>query len=147
MTNNQRRPPVDILLVDDSPGDVELMREALRDIKSDAILHAVPDGTSALRFLAREAPYTEAPDPELIILDLNLPGMNGIEVLQWIKGDVRFKSIPVVMLTTSDADQDVIEAYAEHVNCYITKPLSYGPFMDVIRKIEDFWIHTARLPA
>ncbi len=146
MSNTKRTPPIDILLVEDSAGEVELMREALREIKSEAILHVVPDGPTALRFLSKEAPYTEASEPELILLDLNLPGMSGIQVLQWIKGDPRFKSIPVVMLTTSGADKDVVEAYAEHVNCYITKPLSYDSFMEVIRKIEDFWIHTARLP-
>lgn len=147
MQNRQIIPRIDLLLVDDSPGDVQLMRSALHDIKSEAVLHVVPNGSLALRFLAKDEPYTDAPDVELVLLDLNLPGMNGIEVLRSIKGDARFKRIPVVMLTTSDSPKDVEQAYAAHVNCYIMKPLDYDRFKEVIYKMEDFWVNTALLPA
>lgn len=138
--------PVNILLVEDNPGDVRLTIEALRDGKVRNVLNVVGDGVEALRFLNREGKYAEAPRPDLILLDLNLPKMDGREVLSRIKADDLLKTIPVVILTTSQAEQDILRSYALHANCYVTKPVDLDQFIHVVRSIEDFWLSIVTVP-
>ncbi len=138
--------PIDILLVEDNPGDVRLTREALRDGKVKNNLHVAVDGVDAMAFLHREGQYADAPRPDVILLDLNLPRKNGREVLAEVKSDPALRRIPVVVLTTSKDDEDVHAAYEFHANCYITKPVDLEQFLKVIRSIEDFWFNTVRLP-
>jgi CheY-like chemotaxis protein len=137
---------VEILLVEDSPGDARLAREGLRQCKVPNTLHIVDDGVKAMDFLHRQGEYATAPRPDLILLDLNLPRKDGREVLREIKEDERFKVIPVVILTTSRADEDIKKTYSLHANCYVSKPLDLGQFLDVVRSIEDFWFTIVRLP-
>ncbi|MBX5493058.1 MAG: response regulator [Chloroflexi bacterium] len=147
-TDSQRRvEPIEILLVEDSPADVDLTREALEDAKVSNNLHVVADGVEALAFLRREGPYVEAPRPDLILLDLNLPKKDGREVLAEIKADPALRRIPVVVLTTSEAEQDIVRSYDLHANCYITKPVDLDAFIEVVRSIEGFWLAIVRLPA
>ena len=138
--------PIEILLVEDNPGDVRLTREALKDGKVINMLHVVEDGVAALDFLYRRDQYNEAPRPHLILLDLNLPKKNGREVLAEIKADDTLKVIPVVILTTSQAEEDVLRAYNLHANCYITKPVDFTQFTNIVRTIEDFWLTIVTLP-
>jgi chemotaxis family two-component system response regulator Rcp1 len=138
--------PIEILLVEDNPGDVRLTQEALRESRIRNELNVVGDGASAIEFLERNGRYSAVAIPDLVLLDLNLPKLNGREVLQRIKSHDLWKLIPVVVLTTSEAEVDIQECYAHHVNCYITKPLAFDAFMEVIRQIEDFWLTTVRLP-
>ncbi len=138
--------PIDILLVEDNPGDARLTREAFKDGKLLNVLHHVEDGVEALAFLRQEKPYGAVPRPDLILLDLNLPRMDGREVLAAIKSDESLKRIPVVVLTTSDDDRDVLRAYNLHANCYITKPVRLERFLEVVRSIEEFWLSIVRLP-
>ena len=138
--------PVEILLVEDNPGDVRLTREALKDAKVANTLYVVEDGVAAMDFLYRRGEYGEAPRPALILLDLNLPRKNGREVLAEIKQDAQLKTIPVVILTTSQAEEDVLRAYRLHANCYITKPVDFTQFNKIIRTIEDFWLTVVTLP-
>jgi two-component system, chemotaxis family, response regulator Rcp1 len=135
-----------ILLVEDNPGDVRLTREALKEGKILNELSVVEDGVEALAFLRREGRYAEAARPDLILLDLNLPKKDGREVLQEIKGDGALKKIPVVVLTTSAAERDILKAYDLHANCYITKPVDLEQFMRVVQLIEDFWLTIVKLP-
>jgi two-component system, chemotaxis family, response regulator Rcp1 len=135
-----------ILLVEDNPGDVRLTREALKEGKILNDLSVVGDGVEALAFLRREDGYAGAERPDLILLDLNLPKKDGREVLEEIKGDGDLKKIPVVVLTTSAAERDVLNAYDLHANCYITKPVDLGQFMKVVQLIEDFWLTIVKLP-
>jgi len=137
---------IEILLVEDNPGDVRLTREALKDAKIATTLNVVEDGVSALDFLNRRPPFVDAPRPDLILLDLNLPRKNGREVLAEIKSDDRFKAIPAVILTTSQAEEDVLRAYNLHANCYITKPVDFTQFTNIVRTIEDFWLTIVTLP-
>lgn len=146
MTQRDSGRPVEILLVEDNPGDVRLTREALRDGKVRNNLNVASDGVEALAFLRREGQYASAPRPDLILLDLNLPRKDGREVLAEIKADDRFRRIPVVVLTTSHAEQDVLKSYDLHVNCYITKPIDLDQFITVVRTIEDFWLTVVVLP-
>ena len=132
--------PIEILLVEDSPSDTELTMEALRDFKVRNHVSTVEDGVVALEFLRRQGDYAQAPRPDLIMLDLNLPRKDGREVLAEIKADPDLKSIPVVVLTTSRADQDIIRAYQLNANCYITKPVDFNQFLEVVRSIESFWL-------
>jgi chemotaxis family two-component system response regulator Rcp1 len=138
--------PVEILLVEDNLGDTRLTREALKDCKLLNTLHHVEDGVEAMAFLRREGPYAAAPRPDLILLDLNLPRMGGREVLAAIKEDEALKGIPVIILTTSDDEQDVLGAYQSHANCFITKPIALERFLEVVRSIEAFWLSIVRLP-
>ena len=138
---------VEILLVEDSPGDARLAREGLKQCKTHNTLNVVDDGVKAMAFLNRQGEYAAAPRPDLILLDLNLPRKDGRQVLREIKEDARFKAIPVVILTTSKADEDINKTYSLHANCYVTKPLELKQFLDVMRSIEDFWFTTVRLPA
>lgn len=137
---------IEILLVEDNPGDVRLTREALKDAKVTNTLHVVEDGVLALDFLHRRPPFSEAPRPDLILLDLNLPRKSGREVLAEIKSDERFRAIPVVVLTTSKAEEDILRAYNLHANCYITKPVDFTQFTTIVRTIEDFWLTIVTLP-
>ena len=139
-------PLVEILLVEDNPGDVRLTREVLREGRIRNTLNVVGDGVEALDFLHRRGAYSDAHPQDLILLDLNLPKMNGQEVLAEIKKDPDLKSIPVVVLTTSSAEQDVLSAYDLHANCYITKPVDLDQFVRVVQSIEDFWLSIVRLP-
>ena len=138
--------PIEILLVEDSPGDVRLTREALRDAKVQNNLHVALDGIEAMKFLGRDGVHADAPRPDLILLDLNLPRMSGREVLEQIKLDGSLKSIPVVILTTSAAEEDIIRSYQLHANCYITKPVDLEQFIKVVKTIDNFWLAIVKLP-
>ena len=139
-------PPVEILLVEDNPGDVRLTQEALKEGKVYNNLHWVKDGVEALEFLRHEGKHSDAPRPDIILLDLNLPKKDGREVLSVIKGDERFKQIPVVVLTTSKAEEDVLRSYELHANCYITKPVDLDKFIQVVHSIDRFWLTVVTLP-
>jgi chemotaxis family two-component system response regulator Rcp1 len=138
--------PIDILLVEDSPGDVRLTTEALKRGRVSNTLHVVGDGEQAVDFLKRRGAYAQAPRPGLILLDLNLPIMDGREVLAEIKADPDLRRIPIVVLTTSKADEDIARTYDLHANAYITKPVDYQQFMSVVGQIEAFWLTVAELP-
>jgi two-component system response regulator len=138
--------PAVILLVEDNLGDVELTREALEDAKVLNTLHVVLDGMEAMAFLRRQGPYAQAPRPDLILLDLNLPKKDGREVLADIKADEDLKVIPVIVLTTSRADEDILKSYKLNANCYISKPVGFASFAAVIRSIENFWFTVVVLP-
>ena len=146
MPDTTDRQPVQILLVEDNPGDVRLAIEALRYMTVLNQLHVVQDGVEAMSFLRREGRFAGIPRPDLVLLDLNLPRKDGREVLAEIKQDVDLKRIPVVILTSSAAEQDVLQAYNLYANCYITKPLELEQFLRVIRSIEDFWLAVVKLP-
>jgi two-component system, chemotaxis family, response regulator Rcp1 len=146
MTATETR-PVEILLVEDSPSDADLTIEALREAKVRNNLSIVEDGVAALEFLRRKGKHAGAPRPDLIMLDLNLPRKDGREVLAEIKSDNDLKTIPVVVLTTSRAEQEVLQAYQHHANCYITKPVDFEQFLNVVRSIESFWLMLVTLPA
>ncbi|MBX3693107.1 response regulator [Dokdonella sp.] len=137
---------VEILLVEDNEGDVRLTREALSEGRIRNCLSVVNDGEQALAFLRRQEPYAQAPRPDLILLDLNLPRLDGREVLAEIKSDPDLKQIPVVVLTSSRAEQDLLRAYDLHANCFIGKPVAFEEFIDVVRSIEDFWLTIVVLP-
>ncbi len=138
--------PIEILLVEDSPSDTELTVEALKDFKVRNHVSIVEDGVQAMQFLRRQGPYAGAPRPDLIMLDLNLPRKDGREVLADIKGDDQLKTIPIVVLTTSRAEQDILRAYQLNANCYITKPVDFNQFLEVVRSIESFWLFVVTLP-
>jgi CheY-like chemotaxis protein len=138
--------PIEVLLVEDNPGDVRLTREALKEGKVHNNLHVAPDGVEALAFLRREGKYADAVRPDLILLDLNLPRKSGREVLEEVKGDPALRNIPVVILTSSQAEQDIARAYDLHANCYITKPVDLDQFITVVKSIEDFWFTVVKLP-
>lgn len=138
--------PISILLVEDNPADVRLTQEAFKYNKVLNELHVVEDGVEAMQFLKKEDSYEAAPTPDIILLDLNLPLKSGKEVLEEIKVDETLKLIPVVILTTSEAEVDVIHAYSNHVNCYIAKPVNLDKFIEVIKKIEGFWLSIVKLP-
>ena len=138
--------PREILLIEDSPSDADLAREALGQGKILNNLHFVEDGVEAMKFLRRKEPYLRVPRPDLILLDLNLPKKTGVEVLTEIKTDQSLKLIPVVILSTSSAQEDIIQSYSLHANCYITKPVDFVQFTKVIRLIEEFWLAVVQLP-
>jgi chemotaxis family two-component system response regulator Rcp1 len=138
--------PLEVLLVEDSPGDVRLTREAFRDAKVHIKLHVASDGTKAMAFLNREGEYANAPRPDLILLDLNLPKKDGRQVLEEIKESLVLKSIPVVILTTSSSEADILKSYMLHANCYITKPVGLEGFLKVVRSIDNFWLSVVKLP-
>jgi CheY-like chemotaxis protein len=138
---------VEILLVEDNPGDARLARQGLRQCKIPNTLHLVDDGVKAMAFLHRQGEYATVPRPDLILLDLNMPRKDGREVLREIKEDASLKTIPVVILTTSRAEEDINKTYALHGNCYVTKPLDLPQFLEVVKSIEDFWFSTVRLPS
>lgn len=138
--------PVNVLLVEDNPGDVRLTQEAFKEAKIFIKLDVTMDGAEAIKFLRKEGEYADVVTPDLILLDLNLPKKDGREVLKEIKTDDTLKRIPVVILTTSNAEQDILKSYNLHVNCYINKPVDFEKFFDIIQKIEEFWLTTAILP-
>ena len=138
--------PVEILLVEDNPGDVRLTQEALKDAKVRNNMHVAGDGEDAVAFLLQEGRYADAPRPDLILLDLNLPKKNGREVLSEIKSNADLMRIPVVVLTTSRAEEDILRAYDLNANCYITKPVDLDQFVRVVKSIEDFWLTIVKLP-
>ena len=138
--------PVEILLVEDNPGDAGLAAEALSDSRVINRLHHVKDGVEAMAFLARRGRYEGAPRPDLILLDLNLPKKDGLEVLREVKESQEWRRIPVVVLTLSENERDVLASYDLHANCYLTKPIDFDQFMEVVRSIEDFWLTLVRLP-
>jgi CheY-like chemotaxis protein len=135
-----------VLLVEDSPGDVRLTREAFRDANEAIQLHVAADGVEAMAFLRREPPYARAPRPDLILLDLNLPRMDGREVLAHIKADASLRTIPTVILTTSESEADIVKSYQLQANCYLTKPVQFDAFDSLVRSINDFWLTKAKLP-
>ena len=139
--------PIEILLVEDNAADVRLTQEALREGKVQNNLTIARDGEEALKILRREGAHAAAPRPDLILLDLNLPRKDGREVLQDIKADPELKTIPVVVLTTSSAEVDIVKSYQLHANCYITKPVDLEQFISVVKSIDDFWLSIVRLPA
>jgi chemotaxis family two-component system response regulator Rcp1 len=138
--------PIEVLLVEDSPGDVRLTREALKDAKVHISLHVAADGIEAMAFLERTGSYVDAPRPDLILLDLNLPRKDGREVLKEIKGSPVLRSIPVVILTTSSSEADVLQSYELHANCYISKPVDLDGFLKVVQSIDNFWLSVVKLP-
>ncbi len=138
---------VQILLVEDDPGDVELIREGLKESKIAIKLEVIDDGVKALQYLRQEHPYQDSILPDLVLLDLNLPKMDGREVLREIKGDPLLRRIPVVILTTSDAETDIIKSYTLGANCYITKPITLDGFIQVVQTIEGFWLTVVKLPS
>jgi two-component system, chemotaxis family, response regulator Rcp1 len=138
--------PIEILLVEDSPSDAALTIEALKAGKVSNRLSQVSDGVEALNFLRRTGDYAKAPKPDLILLDLNLPRKDGREVLDEIKRDESLKTIPVIVLTTSHSDRDILRSYELHANCYITKPVEFSKFIDIVRSIEQFWLSVVTLP-
>jgi two-component system, chemotaxis family, response regulator Rcp1 len=144
--DSQSWQPIEILLVEDNPGDVDLTREALEDAKVRNRLYVVDDGAKAVDFLYKQGAYADAPRPGLILLDLNLPKKDGRQVLAEIKADPELSEIPVVILTTSEADEDILRAYRLHANCYVTKPVDFRQFLHVIKAIEDFWLTVVKLP-
>jgi chemotaxis family two-component system response regulator Rcp1 len=137
---------VEILLVEDNPGDVRLTIEGLQEARVYNNLHVAQDGIEALRFLRREGTHSDAPRPDMILLDLNLPRKDGREVLAEIKSDASLRRIPVVVLTTSQDEEDILRTYDLHANCYITKPLDFDQFMHVVRSVEDFWLSVVKFP-
>ncbi|MCK0116627.1 response regulator receiver domain-containing protein [Isoptericola sp. CG 20/1183] len=137
---------IEVLLVEDDPGDVLMTREAFAEHKVANHLSVVSDGVSAMEFLRREGAYAEAPRPDLVLLDLNLPRMDGREVLALVKEDPVLKHIPVVVLTTSEAEEDVLRSYALHANAYVTKPVDFERFIDVVQQIDEFFVSVVRLP-
>jgi two-component system response regulator len=137
---------IEILLVEDNPGDVRLTEEALKESKIAVNMRVANDGLEALAMLRREGKYADNPVADLILLDLNMPKMDGRELLRLIKSDDSLKLIPVVVLTTSDAEKDILQAYGLHANCYITKPVEFDQFMEIIKSIENFWLTVVKLP-
>jgi chemotaxis family two-component system response regulator Rcp1 len=148
MASNERAdgPTVHILLVEDSAADVRLVREAMRNSTIRHEFHVVSDGVLAIEYLARTGSYRDVPRPSMIILDLNMPRRDGRQVLQDIKADADLRRIPVVVMSSSAADEDIIRAYDHHANCYVRKPVDFSQFRDVVQKIESFWLTAARLP-
>ena len=143
---SRERGLVHVLLVEDNPGDVRLATEAFERVDDDLRLHVVNDGEQALDFLYREAEFADAPDPGFVLLDLNLPGRNGRDVLRTIKNDEALRHTPVIVFTSSDAEEDVREVYDEHANAFITKPMDLSRYMDVIEEMKTFWVSVATLP-
>lgn len=139
--------PIEILLVEDSPDDIDITKEALEESKIFNNLYIVTDGEEALVFLKKEGKYSTAVTPDLILLDLNLPKMEGKEVLKWIKQKDVIKRIPVIILTTSNSDADMLSSYDLHANCYVTKPLGFEGFVKVVKEIESFWFSIVKLPS
>lgn len=138
--------PIQVLLVEDNPGDVRLTQEAFREANGAIRLHVACDGIEAMAFLHRDAGYVNAPRPDLILLDLNLPKMDGREVLAHIKEDHELMMIPIVILTTSDAEKDIVQSYQLHANCYLTKPVQLSAFESLVKSINEFWLTRVKLP-
>jgi two-component system, chemotaxis family, response regulator Rcp1 len=138
--------PTQVLLVEDSPGDVRLTQEAFRDTNMSILLHVASNGVEAMAFLMREGIHVHAPRPDLILLDLNLPKMDGREVLAHIKKDESLKTIPTVILTTSEAEADILKSYQLQANCYLSKPVQFDAFQSLLKSVNDFWLTKVKLP-
>ena len=138
--------PIEVLLVEDSPGDVRLTKEVFREANMDIHLHVASDGLEAMAFLRHEGAYVDTPRPDLILLDLNLPKMDGREVLAQIKQDDKLKTIPTVILTTSESEADIVKSYQLQANCYLSKPVQLDAFESLVKSINDFWLTKAELP-
>ena len=147
MTTKTLHKPIEILLVEDSPADVIITQEAFREARLLNEIHVVEDGVQAMEFMRRQGNYASAPRPDLILLDLNLPRKSGREVLAEIKNDPQLKSIPVVVLTTSSADEDILKAYDLHANCYVVKPVGFENFLKAVQSIRNFWFSVVSLPS
>ena len=145
--NNENGRAIEILLVEDNPGDVRLTREALKEAKVRNSLSVVSDGVEAMAFLRREGVYSTAPRPDIVLLDLNLPRKDGRQVLAEVKADPELRRIPVVILTTSKAEEDILKTYDLHANCFITKPVDFDQFVRVVQSIEHFWLSIVTLPS
>ncbi len=146
MSNSSQTKPIDILLVEDNPGDIRLTKEAFKDGRIKNELNVVMDGEEAILYLKKKDKYTNVGTPDIILLDLNLPKKDGREVLAEIKSDPELKCIPVIILTTSSAQSDILNTYSHHANCYIMKPVDFNQFINVIRTIENFWLTIVKLP-
>jgi two-component system, chemotaxis family, response regulator Rcp1 len=146
MDTMQLPQPIRILMVEDDPGDVRLTREALKSEKMHLMMHDVPNGIEAMRFLRQEGAYADMVRPDLILLDLNMPRMDGREVLAELQNDPKLKRIPVIVLTTSAGEEDILTAYEMNANCYITKPMDWRQFIQVVKLIEEFWLTVVKLP-
>ncbi|WGV27344.1 response regulator [Halotia branconii CENA392] len=146
MNNTSAIMPIEVLLVEDNPGDAQLTRIALEDSKISVNLNVVEDGVEAMAFLRKQEKYAKVPHPDIVLLDLNLPRKDGREVLAEIKTDATLKRIPVVVLTTSQAEEDILKAYNLSANCYITKPVDFDQFVKIVQSIEDFWFAIVKLP-
>ncbi|MDY6864446.1 MAG: response regulator [Halobacteriota archaeon] len=144
--NEERLKPIEILLVEDNPGDVRLTQEAFKEGKIKNNLYVAKDGVEAIEFLRHQGEYSDSPRPDLILLDLNMPRKSGKEVLEEVKADEGLRRIPVVILTTSKAEEDIFRSYDLHANCFITKPVDMDQFIDVVKFIESFWFTVVRLP-
>ncbi len=138
--------PVQILLVEDNQGDVVLTLEAFEAIRMVNTVNVVNDGEEAIKYLNREGIYADMPEPDLILLDINLPKLNGMDVLRYVKTHDRFKVIPIVILSSSESERDINESYSLHANCYLTKPVDFSKFLAVIKSVESFWINIVQLP-
>jgi two-component system, chemotaxis family, response regulator Rcp1 len=145
-TINRRANPTDVLLVEDSPGDIRLTKEAFRSANPSVYLHVASDGAEAMAFLGREGSQLHAPRPALILLDLNLPKMDGREVLVHIREDQALRTIPIIILTTSDAEVDIVKSYQLQANCYLNKPVQLDQFESLVKSIHDFWLTDVKLP-
>lgn len=139
--------PIDILLVEDNPGDARLTREAFDEGRTENTLHTVSDGVTALDFLYQRGDYADAPRPEIVLLDLNLPRKNGDEVLKEVKDDPNLRHIPIIILTSSESEEDIVKSYGHYANAYLTKPVDPFEFIDMINRFEEFWFSITRLPA
>lgn len=146
MTKGENGSPIVILLVEDNPGDVRLTQEAFREAKVRNSLYVVEDGEKALKFLRRENGFSDVPRPDIILLDLNLPKKSGQEILAEIKADPSLRRIPVVVLTTSKAEEDILKSYDLHANCFVTKPVDFDRFLRVVQSIQEFWLSVVKLP-
>ena len=146
MTEAGEGAPIEILLAEDNPGDVKLTQKALEKGKIQNTLHVVNDGVEAMAFLRKEGEYADAPRPDLILLDLNMPRMGGREVLEALDEEPSLGRIPVVILTSSEAEQDIIDSYDRHANAYLTKPINFEGFVDIVRRIEEFWLTVVKQP-
>jgi len=146
MTEAGEGAPIEILLAEDNPGDVKLTQKALAKGKIQNTLHVVNDGVEAMAFLRKEGEYADAPRPDLILLDLNMPRMGGREVLEALDEEPSLGRIPVVILTSSEAEQDIVDSYDRHANAYLTKPINFEGFVDIVRRIEEFWLTVVKQP-
>jgi chemotaxis family two-component system response regulator Rcp1 len=146
VNQDRRATQINVLLVEDSPGDVRLTREAFREANGSVLLHVAPDGVEAMAFLRQEGAHIEAPRPDFILLDLNLPKMDGREVLAHIKADPDLRTIPTIILTTSEADADILKSYELNANAYLRKPVTLDAFESLVRSINDFWMTKVLLP-
>ena len=146
MTDRKQGEPITILLVEDNPADARLVKEAMKEVKINNTLYHVPDGVEAMAFLRRQGEYSKMIRPDVVLLDLNMPRKDGRQTLKEIKADPDLRRIPVVILTVSDAEEDIIKSYDLHANCYVTKPLDLDEFSKVVKGIENFWFEIVKLP-